>query len=609
MATETVIDRLVTELIFRDEQGSRALDNFDKKIRATRDGLNRLGNATIAAGTALTAAATASVGAFSKYETNVAKLEALVGLTQQQTAEQEVAMERLGRQYGRTAGVVSDAMYDISSAQFEGEAAADVLEQSLLGSVAQLGTVKEVAQLVTDAIGAYGRENMTAANAVDTVTEAARLGKAAPVAMGRALGPVIGFLAEMGVGLEEGAGLIAQFSKAGVPLSQTANDLRATLSLILKPTTQALEVLEEYGLTIEGVRQSVRDSGLHQTLISLSNAFAGDADAMSTFFSSQEAIRFVLPLVGGQMEDTAALLADMETNAGAAAAAAERMGETLEEQRKRAMADFNWDLVQQGRRLKDTASEYIAFARDVLAYLRDLNPEVQRWIDLALQMGPVVIGAGFAFRFLGAALVPFWAFLSAGGGVGALLIALGVAAYLVWKHWDSIVATFRDAVEGIKEQWLDLLQFFKGGDASLEARVKTAEADAARFDRLADRYESLGRPEFVVAGARADAARAREAAARLRERIGQAPDTGPSYGYSLEPGFAGLTTPLPVGPAPSQAPGGGGGAQTVQQSVEIGKVEITAAGVTAEEVYRDAGRQLERELANAFEGLDSPIAR
>ena len=85
------------------------------------------------------------------------------------------------------------------------------------------------------------------------------------------------------------------------------------------------------------------------------------------------------------------------------------------------------------------------------------------------------------------------------------------------------------------------------------------------------------------------------------------------------PPLTGINIPLPVAPesvlappATSRPPAEAGGAPlpgTGDVTISIGDVTIQAEGTGAEELYKDAGRQLRRQILVAFQGIDSEIRR
>ena len=133
------------------------------------------------------------------FEYNMQKIVGLVGVAQNVVTEWGDAILKLGPQVGKGPKELSDAMFYIASAGIRGVEAMDVLKSSAMAATAGLGSVKDVANLVTSALNAYRGTGLNAAKATDILVEAVRVGKIEADGFASAIGPIIPIAAHLGV--------------------------------------------------------------------------------------------------------------------------------------------------------------------------------------------------------------------------------------------------------------------------------------------------------------------------------------------------------------------------------------------------------------------------
>ena len=88
---------------------------------------------------------------------------------------------------------------------------------------------------------------------MEALAEAVWLGQLAPEELAGALGRVIPISAELGVSFQETTGLIAALTKGGLSASEAVTGIRGAMQAFIKPTEEAKKMMEQYGLTSEGV--------------------------------------------------------------------------------------------------------------------------------------------------------------------------------------------------------------------------------------------------------------------------------------------------------------------------------------------------------------------
>jgi TP901 family phage tail tape measure protein len=254
------------------------------------------------AAAAISAVAVASVREASQFETTFAKIQGLVGLTADEIGDLEKAARDLGPQFGKSGNEAADALFFITSAGLRGATAVDVLEASLKGAAIGLGDVGSIANAATAAMNTYGESNLSGTEAVEALAEAVRLGQFAPEELAGALGRVIPISAELGVSFQETTGLIAALTKGGLSASEAVTGIRGAMQAFIKPTEEAKKMMEQYGLTSEGVAESIEQDGFLSTMTKLREVFGDNQEDFTKVIGSIEGLSAVFSLTGENTE-------------------------------------------------------------------------------------------------------------------------------------------------------------------------------------------------------------------------------------------------------------------------------------------------------------------
>jgi TP901 family phage tail tape measure protein len=371
------------------------------------------------AATAITAVAVTSVREAAKFETSLAKIQGLVGVTTDEIEELSEAARRLGPRFNTSANEAAEALFFITSAGLRGAAAIDVLEASLKGTAIGLGDTKTIADLATSAVNAYGESNLTGAQAVDILAEAVRLGKLEPAELAGAMGQVLPLASALGIRFDEVGAALAGMSKTGTDASQASTQLRGIMTTLIQPTAEAEKALAEMGLSAEGLREQIREKGLFNTLETLTQAFDGNIEATATVFGNVRALTGVLDLMGPSIDDNRELFALMADDIGILDEAFEIVSDTTEFKFGQAMSGLRKQLLEVGLALIDNLQPHLdtfvlwveengpaiaqgftdmfnglfefiqsAAVQDLVRQFSELWPEIQ---DTAIQIGELVL--------------------------------------------------------------------------------------------------------------------------------------------------------------------------------------------------------------------------
>jgi TP901 family phage tail tape measure protein len=325
------------------------------------------------AATAVAAVGVASVREAAQFETTFSRIQGLVGLTADEIADLEKAARDLGPQFGKTGNEAAEALFFITSAGLRGADAVDVLEASLKGSAIGLGSVEDIANAATAAMNTYGSAALSGTDATDALAEAVRLGQFSPEELAGALGRVIPIASELGVSFQETTGLIAGLTRGGLSATEAVTGVRGAMQAFLKPSKEAADMMEKYGLTTEDVAKSIEQDGLLSTLINLREAFGDNEEDFTRVIGSIEGLNAVLALTGPNVATNVDIIAQMTDGVGILDEAMAITADTAQFKFDTAMATARDSLIEIGG-----------------AILEAILPHLDSFIEWMTEHGPTI---------------------------------------------------------------------------------------------------------------------------------------------------------------------------------------------------------------------------
>lgn len=245
------------------------------------------------------------------FDTEMRKITAQVGIAREQVNLWRGDMLRMVRDVGRAPKELAEGLFFVTSAGQKGALALDTLRKSAMGAAAGFGDTKVLADVATSAIDNYGAAALNAGGALGTLAATVKLGKAEADTLAPAFARIIPFAAQLGVEFHEIGAALAVMTRKGTDASTAGSAIRGMLSKIIKPTVQGKQVMEELGLSMDRVRQVLRDDGLLATLQLLDSTFGDNQEAMGRVFEDVQALSAVLQILSGDAESTKAIFTEM----------------------------------------------------------------------------------------------------------------------------------------------------------------------------------------------------------------------------------------------------------------------------------------------------------
>ncbi len=202
------------------------------------------------AAAAISAVGVASVRQASQFETSIARVEGLVGITGDELDQLASATRRLGIETGKGAIEAAEGLFVITSSGLRGADAIEALELSLKAATAGLGETEAIARAVSGAMNAYGADVIDAADATDVIVATARAGNFETSAFAASIGRVLPFAVQAGASLEDMGGAVALLTRTNTDAAQSVTQMSALFRAFVVPT-ESEDALDNVGLSAE----------------------------------------------------------------------------------------------------------------------------------------------------------------------------------------------------------------------------------------------------------------------------------------------------------------------------------------------------------------------
>ena len=246
-----------------------------------------------------------AISAAREFQTEMIKLNTLVGIQADQVDEWSSALKRLAVETGRAPADLARAMFAITSGGARGVQAMELLEQSAKASAIGLGDMTAIGRTATAMLQAFGTRGLTTEKAIDVLTSTVREGNLEASSLAGAFSRVLGPAAALGASVEDVGAFMATFTRLGGSTEQAATGLLNTFNLLIKPPKDAREAMEELGIGIEGIRATIREKGLLAGLEEMAGALEGNVDALGKVVPNTRSLIAILNTVILQSEQYA----------------------------------------------------------------------------------------------------------------------------------------------------------------------------------------------------------------------------------------------------------------------------------------------------------------
>lgn len=456
MAGEAEIERMVVRLIGDATKYQRMLDEAKKStkemqpvIAQTMDKveevvarkLQAIGQRMSTIGKKLSLRITAPLAAISglathattQFDESLSRTIGLVGLSEEAVAGFRSEILKLAPAVGKSPQELSEALFFITSAGLRGEQALEALQVTAKAAAAGMGEVKSVADAVTSAMNAYGRETLSATRATEILTAAVRAGKADASTFAPVFGQILPTANELGISFEEVGGVLAFLTKSTGSASLAATGLRGVMTQLIRPTEAVKKEMK--WLTPEFVKQQIATKGLLPTLLYLKQRLAEAGLPISKLWSDIEGLNAVLQLTGRNSKDAADTMAQVADSVGIVDDAFAAFNKTVGAMLKKRAAELKVLFIELGEFMTPVMTSLIDMGQKAINVWKALPTPIKKTVAtmaaLAAAVGPVLIFFGSLTSHVGNLIGPVTKLIGKLQGAGGLMGILSKLGFLL----------------------------------------------------------------------------------------------------------------------------------------------------------------------------------
>lgn len=449
-----------------DEQlkfGKASIEEYTEKVQKAGEKVKDAGSGmTKKVTTPILAAGVASAKMTMDFEDSMAKVSTIADATEVPMDDMQKAILDLSNQTRISAEEIAQNVYDsISAGQKTGDAVNFVSKSTKLAKAgfADAGAALDV---LTTIMNAYGLKASEVTNVSDMLIQTQNLGKTTVADLASSMGKVIPTANAYGVSLDELCAGYAIMTANGVATAESTTYMNGMLNELGKSGTNVSETLKEKtGKTFK----ELMDSGmsLSDVLKIISDAATENNKSFGDMWSSSEAGKAGMILLGDSAENFNGVLEQMQNSAGATNTAFEKL-DTNSAKIKKATNELRNDAIDFGTTLMEELAPIIEnIAEKISEFTEGLNGLSESEKQTIIQIGLIVAAIGPLLVVLGTVVssgakiigeIPVIAKgisglfgIIAANPVLAVITAIAIAVFALWTNCDE----FREGVlEGIE---------------------------------------------------------------------------------------------------------------------------------------------------------------
>lgn len=448
-----------------DEQlkfGKASIEEYTEKVQKAGEKVKDAGSGmTKKVTTPILAAGVASAKMTMDFEDSMAKVSTIADATEVPMDDMQKAILDLSNQTRISAEEIAQNVYDsISAGQKTGDAVNFVSKSTKLAKAgfADAGAALDV---LTTIMNAYGLKASEVTNVSDMLIQTQNLGKTTVADLASSMGKVIPTANAYGVSLDELCAGYAIMTANGVATAESTTYMNGMLNELGKSGTNVSETLKEKtGKTFK----ELMDSGmsLSDVLKIISDAATENNKSFGDMWSSSEAGKAGMILLGDSAENFNGVLEQMQNSAGATNTAFEKL-DTNSAKIKKTTNELRNDAIDFGTTLMEELAPIIEnIAEKISEFTEWFNGLSESEKQTIIQIGLIVAAIGPLLVALGTVVsggakiiggIPVIAKglsglfgIIAANPVLAIITAIAIAVFALWTNCDE----FREGVlEGI----------------------------------------------------------------------------------------------------------------------------------------------------------------
>ncbi|MDD4052345.1 MAG: phage tail tape measure protein [candidate division Zixibacteria bacterium] len=291
---------------------------------------------------------------------------------------------------------INQAIYNAVSAGVDYKDSLAFVNTAEQLSVAGRSDLNDTTKVLVSTLNAYGAQTSEATRYSDIMFTTVRLGQTTMSELSTTLAQVTGLAAGAGIPFETLSAAVAALTVSGLPTSQAITGLKAAISNIIKPTSDAEETAKTLGIQFNST--ALQTKGLEGVLWDAWRATGGNIDQMSKLFGSIEGLNSVLVLASDKSGKFKEALTAMESSAGATATAYKKVADEFENLNQRLKNSVTAALISIGEELMPAYGEVANSLAELFKSFKIsvdddvFLPVLKAFKDMGIDVGEIIKG-------------------------------------------------------------------------------------------------------------------------------------------------------------------------------------------------------------------------
>lgn len=475
------------------QEAQSKLEGFGKDVTKTSANFATVGKVAGIAGAAVAAGLGYAVKTAADFDSQMSKVKALSGATQEEFKALRDAAIDLGSKSVFSASQAAEGMSILAAAGLDSQQVIAAMPGLLDAAAASGEDFANVSDIMVSSMSGFGLQAADMGHIADVLASAANASSISISDIGYSLKYVAPVAKTAGMSIEEVSSALAVLGNAGIKAETAGTTLRMALIRLAAPPKEAAEMMQQLGLNIvdaQGKMLPMKDliGQLHEKFAGLSDS--QKMNAASTIFGA-EAMSGMLTLIDAGPGKIDELTQSFKTADGAANKMATTMTDNLNGSLEQLKGAAESALISIGSALSPAIRVIADGVQAIINGFNSLPGPVQNTIAIIVAVGAVLtlLAAGVAMivGFIPAVLGGFAALAGMGLTVAgaftfllgtvlpivaaiAAVIAIGV---LLYTHWDEIkaftFATWQAISDFVVGVWTGIGSFLTSTWASLSA--------------------------------------------------------------------------------------------------------------------------------------------
>lgn len=333
-----------------------------------------------------------------EFETGMANVNTIAQLSEKDLALLANQVSNISTTYGESRQVLTEGLYDIMSAWYDASTAINILDQSTKGAIAGNTSAGVIFGATSSIVKAYWLDMASSSQAInDLIFATNEAGQTTMEELAPAFQKTASISALAGLSLQEQAAVFMTLTGVTGNASEVGTQLVATLNAMIKPSSQAQELMKKYGIDMSVT--AIKNKGLNAVLQEMQEKTWGNAEAMAILLGSTEALRAVSALAGNQQETFAKSIDKATESAWSQERAFEKNANTTERTTAKATESFNQMKIDVGNSINGMINDTIIWAWE--------NASSFKWI-WSVVVGFVKLMIAFGRDFANAFMIMAW---------------------------------------------------------------------------------------------------------------------------------------------------------------------------------------------------------